>query len=59
MLVAVLDALSLGQVDVVGVDTGGALTQLLMTDHRVGTAAALLPALSAARRDPLRELRVP
>src|SRR4051794_5104994 len=34
LLVEVLDALSIDRVDVVGVDTGGALTQLLMAQHR-------------------------
>jgi pimeloyl-ACP methyl ester carboxylesterase len=47
LLVEVLDALGIGVVDVVGVDTGGALTQLLMADHRDRVGRVVLTACDA------------
>jgi pimeloyl-ACP methyl ester carboxylesterase len=47
LLVHVLDALDVPRVNVVGVDTGGALTQLLMAGHRDRVGAAVLTACDA------------
>ena len=47
LLTEVLDALGLDQVDVVGVDTGGALAQLLMAYHRDRVARVVLTACDA------------
>jgi pimeloyl-ACP methyl ester carboxylesterase len=47
LLVEVLDLLSLERVHVVGVDTGGALAQLLMADHRDRVGAVVLTACDA------------
>jgi pimeloyl-ACP methyl ester carboxylesterase len=47
LLVEVLDALALPRVSVVGVDTGGALTQLLMAQHRERVDAVILTACDA------------
>lgn len=47
LLAEVLDALGLATVDVVGVDTGGALTQLLMAGHRARVGRVVLTACDA------------
>ena len=47
LLTEVLDALDLDRVAVVGVDTGGALTQLLMADHRDRVDRIVLTACDA------------
>ncbi len=47
LLTEVLDGLGLERVDVVGVDTGGALTQLLMADHRERVGDVVLTACDA------------
>ncbi|HEX4252574.1 MAG TPA: alpha/beta hydrolase [Pseudonocardia sp.] len=47
LLVEVLDALGLDRVAVVGVDTGGALTQLLMAYHRERVGRVVLTACDA------------
>jgi pimeloyl-ACP methyl ester carboxylesterase len=47
LLVEVLDALGVRDVDVVGVDTGGALAQLLMADHRDRVRRVVLTACDA------------
>ncbi len=47
LLVAVLDARGIDRVHVVGVDTGGALTQLLMADHRDRVERVVLTACDA------------
>jgi pimeloyl-ACP methyl ester carboxylesterase len=47
LLVEVLDALGLQRVSVLGVDTGGALTQLLMAHHRERVDAVVLTACDA------------
>ncbi len=52
LLVDVLDALDLRQVDVVGVDTGGALAQLLMADHRDRVGRVVLTACDAYEHFP-------
>ncbi len=54
LLVDVLDALRLRQLDVVGVDTGGALTQLLMADHRDRVRRVVLTACDAYEHFPPR-----
>lgn len=56
LLVEVLDALGLGSVDVVGVDTGGALTQLLMARHRDRVGRVVLTACDAYEAFPPRSL---
>ncbi|CAA9221721.1 MAG: hypothetical protein AVDCRST_MAG20-620 [uncultured Acidimicrobiales bacterium] len=56
LLVEVLDALGVGDVDVVGVDTGGALTQLLMADHRDRVGRVVLTACDAYDAFPPRHL---
>ena len=52
LLVEVLDALALDRVDVVGVDTGGALAQLLMADHRERVGKVMLTACDAYEEFP-------
>ena len=47
LLVEVLDRLGVERVPVVGVDTGGALTQLLMANHRDRVGAVVLTACDA------------
>lgn len=47
LLVEVLDALHVPQAHVVGVDTGGALAQLLMANHRDRVGAVVLTACDA------------
>ena len=47
LLVDVLDGLGIGRVDAVGVDTGGALTQLLMAEHRDRVERVVLTACDA------------
>lgn len=47
LLVEVLDALEVAQAHVVGVDTGGALTQILMARHRDRVASVVLTACDA------------
>ena len=47
LLAEVLDALGVAKVHVVGVDTGGALTQLLMAGHRSRVGAVVLTACDA------------
>ena len=47
LLVDVLDAVAIDQVDVVGVDTGGALTQVLMAEHRDRVGSVVLTACDA------------
>jgi pimeloyl-ACP methyl ester carboxylesterase len=54
ILVEVLDGLGLGSVDVVGVDTGGALTQLLMAHHRDRVGRVVLTACDAYEAFPPR-----
>ena len=56
LLVEVLDALGLERVSVVGVDTGGALTQLLMAHHRDRVDAVVLTACDAYEHFPPRTL---
>lgn len=52
LLVEVLDALSLHRVHLVGVDTGGALAQLLMADHRDRVGRVVLTACDAYEEFP-------
>jgi pimeloyl-ACP methyl ester carboxylesterase len=47
LLVEVLDALEVSRASVVGVDTGGALTQLLMSQHRDRVDSVVLTACDA------------
>jgi pimeloyl-ACP methyl ester carboxylesterase len=47
LLVEVLDALDIARVHVVGVDTGGALTQILMAEHRERVGLVVLTACDA------------
>jgi pimeloyl-ACP methyl ester carboxylesterase len=54
LLVEVLDALELERVHVVGVDTGGALTQLLMAEHRDRVGAVVLTGCDAYEHFPPR-----
>jgi pimeloyl-ACP methyl ester carboxylesterase len=54
LLVEVLDALDLRRVHVVGVDTGGALTQLLMAQHRDRVGAVVLTGCDAYEHFPPR-----
>lgn len=54
LLVAVLDALDVPRVDVVGVDTGGALAQLLMAHHRDRVGRVVLTACDAYEAFPPR-----
>lgn len=56
LLVEVLDALGLERVAVLGVDTGGALTQLLMAHHRDRVGAIILTACDAYEDFPPRSL---
>ena len=56
LLVEVLDALGLDRVDVVGVDTGGALSQLLMADHRDRVGRVVLTACDAYDAFPPRHI---
>ncbi len=56
LLVEVLDALALPRVHVVGVDTGGALTQLLMAHHRDRVGSVVLTACDAYEHFPPRSL---
>lgn len=56
LLVDVLDALGVDRVHVVGVDTGGALTQLLMAAHRDRVDRVVLTACDAYRDFPPRSL---
>jgi pimeloyl-ACP methyl ester carboxylesterase len=57
LLVAVLDALGIERAHVVGVDTGGALTQLLMAHHRDRVDRVVLTACDAYEAFPPRGLR--
>jgi len=57
LLVEVLDALELSTVNVVGVDTGGALTQLLMANHRDRVGAVILTACDAYDAFPPRSFK--
>jgi len=57
LLVEVLDALELPTVNVVGVDTGGALTQLLMANHRDRVGAIILTACDAYEAFPPRSFK--
>lgn len=52
LLVEVLDGLGLDRVHVVGVDTGGALVQLLMADHRDRVDRVVLTACDAYEEFP-------
>jgi pimeloyl-ACP methyl ester carboxylesterase len=52
LLVEVLDGLGLDRVDVVGVDTGGALVQLLMADHRTRVDRVVLTGCDAYEEFP-------
>jgi pimeloyl-ACP methyl ester carboxylesterase len=54
LLVEVLDALDLARVHVVGVDTGGALVQLLMAHHRDRVGAVVLTGCDAYEHFPPR-----
>lgn len=56
LLVEVLDALGLARASVVGVDTGGALTQLLMAHHRDRVDTVVLTACDAYEEFPPRSL---
>ena len=56
LLVEVLDALGLPRVHVVGVDTGGALTQLLMAHHRDRVGSVVLTGCDAYEHFPPRSL---
>lgn len=56
LLVAVLDALGVERAHVVGVDTGGALTQLLMAHHRDRVDRVVLTACDAYDAFPPRSL---
>lgn len=56
LLVDVLDALGVARVHVVGVDTGGALTQLLMAAHRDRVDRVVLTACDAYHDFPPRSL---
>lgn len=56
MLVDVLDALDVGRVDVVGVDTGGALAQLMMANHRDRVERVVLTACDAFEAFPPRRV---
>lgn len=47
LLVEVLDALGIGRAHVVGVDSGGALTQILMAEHRERVGLVVLTACDA------------
>jgi pimeloyl-ACP methyl ester carboxylesterase len=54
LLVEVLDALEVESAHVVGVDTGGALTQILMASHRDRVGAVVLTACDAYEHFPPR-----
>jgi pimeloyl-ACP methyl ester carboxylesterase len=54
LLVEILDALSVPQVHAVGVDTGGALTQILMAEHRTRVSTVVLTACDAYEAFPPR-----
>ena len=54
LLVEVLDALDVGSAHVVGVDTGGALTQLLMAHHRDRVGRVVLTGCDAYEHFPPR-----
>jgi pimeloyl-ACP methyl ester carboxylesterase len=56
LLVEILDALDLPVVSVVGVDTGGALTQMLMAHHRDRVETVVLTACDAYADFPPRSL---
>ncbi len=56
LIVEVLDALDVPRVHVVGVDTGGALTQLLMARHRERVDRVVLTACDAYEAFPPRSL---
>ena len=56
LLVEVLDALGVEQAHVVGVDTGGALAQLLMASHRDRVGVVVLTACDAYEHFPPRTL---
>jgi pimeloyl-ACP methyl ester carboxylesterase len=58
LLVEVLDALEVDRVDLVGVDTGGALSQLLMANHRERVGRVILTACDAYEVFPPRIFRV-
>jgi pimeloyl-ACP methyl ester carboxylesterase len=58
LLAEVLDALGLDRVAVVGVDTGGALTQLLMAYHRGRVGRVVLTACDAYEAFPPASLKV-
>ena len=58
LLVEVLDALGVERVDLVGVDTGGALSQLLMAHHRERVGRVILTACDAYDAFPPRIFRV-
>ena len=57
LLVEVLDALDVPTANVVGVDTGGALTQLLMANHRDRVDAVILTACDAYDAFPPRSFK--
>lgn len=52
LMVEVLDALGVARVDVVGVDTGGAVAQLMMAYHRDRVGAVVLTACDAYEEFP-------
>ena len=56
LLIAVLDGMDVPSAHVVGVDTGGALTQLLMADHRDRVDRVILTACDAYDAFPPRAL---
>jgi pimeloyl-ACP methyl ester carboxylesterase len=58
LLVEILDALEVELVDLVGVDTGGALSQLLMAHHRERVGRVVLTACDAYEVFPPRIFRV-
>jgi pimeloyl-ACP methyl ester carboxylesterase len=57
LLTEVLDALDVPVVNVVGVDTGGALTQLLMANHRERVGSVILTACDAYDAFPPKSFR--
>jgi pimeloyl-ACP methyl ester carboxylesterase len=58
LLVEILDALEVDRADLVGVDTGGALSQLLMADHRERVGRVILTACDAYEVFPPRLFRI-
>ena len=57
LIIEVLDALGVEQVDLVGVDTGGALSQLLMAHHRERVGKVVLTGCDAYEAFPPRSFK--